>query len=153
MKAIEDFEALKKAKTEQIAAGKESLDATEGENAANTKALSDAKEDLKLTTEQRTEDVEYLRNLRLTCQDLDHQWEERSKMRAEETKAVAGAISVLTDDDNREHLMNTISFLQEGREASQLRRLRQGAARILRKAVGDLEGVDTDDLLAAWHSR
>merc|ERR1740138_999076 len=136
MKAIEDYEALKEAKTEQIAAGKETLDAMEGEHAANIKALSDAKEDLQLTTDQRSEDVEYLRNLRLTCQDLDNQWEKRSKMRAEETKAVAEALAIITEDDNREHLMNTISFLQEGREAVQLRRRRQGAAGILRKAAG-----------------
>merc|ERR1740138_874127 len=152
MKAIEDYEALKEAKTEQIAAGKETLDLMEGEHSANIKALSDAKEDLQLTTDQRSEDVEYLRNLRLTCQDLDNQWEKRSKMRAEETKAVAEALAVITEDDNREHLMNTISFLQEGREAVQLRRRRQGAAGILRKAAGDLD-VETDDLLAAWHGR
>merc|ERR1740138_1341135 len=152
MKAIEDYEALKEAKTEQIAAGKETLDLMEGEHSANIKALSDAKEDLQLTTDQRSEDVEYLRNLRLTCQDLDNQWEKRSKMRAEETKAVAEALAIIASDDNREHLMNTISFLQESREAVQLRRRRQGAAGILRKAAGDLD-VETDDLLAAWHGR
>merc|ERR1740138_533483 len=151
-KAIKDYEALKEAKTEQIAAGKETLDLMEGEHSANIKALSDAKEDLQLTTDQRSEDVEYLRNLRLTCQDLDNQWEKRSKMRAEETKAVAEALAVITEDDNREHLMNTISFLQEGREAVQLRRRRHGAAGILRRAAGDLD-VETDDLLAAWHGR
>jgi hypothetical protein len=151
-KAIEDYEALKEAKEEQIAAGKETLDAMEGEHAANIKALSDAKEDLQLTTDQRSEDVEYLRNLRLTCQDLDNQWEKRSTMRAEETKAVAEALAIITEDDNREHLMNTISFLQEGREAARMRRRRQGAAGILRKAAGDMD-VETDDLLAAWHGR
>ncbi|CAK0796256.1 unnamed protein product [Prorocentrum cordatum] len=55
-KAIDDYEALRAAKEEQIAAGKESLDAMEGEHAANIKALSDAKEDLQLTTDQRSED-------------------------------------------------------------------------------------------------
>jgi hypothetical protein len=152
-KAIEDFAALKKAKTEQIETGKENLDTMEGENAANIKALSDAKEDLELTTKQRTEDVEYLRNLRLTCQDLDNQWELRSKTRTQETKAVAEALAVITEDDNREHLMNTIAFIQESSESkAQMRRLRMGAAGILRKAAGDLD-LETDDLLAAWHGR
>merc|ERR1719253_720733 len=122
VQAIADFEALKEAKTEQIAAGKETLDTMESEHAANVKALSDAKEDLQLTTEQRTEDVEYLRNLRLTCQDLDHQWEERSKMRSEETKAVAQALAIITEDDNREHLMNSISFLQESQSEAAVMR-------------------------------
>ncbi|CAK0869820.1 unnamed protein product, partial [Prorocentrum cordatum] len=153
MKAIEDFEALKKAKEEQIAVGKENLDTMEEEHSANVKALSDAKEDLQLTTEQRTEDVEYLRNLRLTCQDLDHQWETRSKTRAEETKAVAEALAIITEDDNREHLMATIAFIQETSEAqAQMRKRRVGAAGILRKAAGNLD-LETDDLLAAWHGR
>merc|ERR1740121_3530953 len=153
MKAIEDFEALKEAKEEQIAAGKETLDTMEEEHSANIKALSDAKEDLQLTTEQRSEDVEYLRNLRLTCQDLDNQWELRSKTRAEETKAVAEALAIITEDDNREHLMATIAFIQENSEMrAKMRARRVGAAGILRKAAGDLD-VETDDLLAAWHGR
>jgi len=153
MKAIEDFEALKEAKTEQIAVGKEALDTMEEDHSANVKALSDAKEDLQLTTEQRSEDVEYLRNLRLTCQDLDHQWEERSKTRAEETKAVAEALAIITEDDNREHLMATIAFIQENSEMqAKMRARRVGAAGILRKAAGNLD-LETDDLLAAWHGR
>merc|ERR1740138_1837276 len=153
MKAIEDFEALKKAKEEQIAVGKETLDTLEEDHSANVKALSDAKEDLQLTTEQRSEDVEYLRNLRLTCQDLDHQWELRSKTRSEETKAVAEALAIITEDDNREHLMATIAFIQEKSEMqAKMRARRVGAAGILRKAAGNLD-LETDDLLAAWHGR
>merc|ERR1712224_1098241 len=44
LKAKEDFEAMSKAKTEQIEVAKEKLDALEGANADNQKALSDAKE-------------------------------------------------------------------------------------------------------------
>merc|ERR1740130_2268943 len=51
-KAARDFAATSKAKSEQIAVGKEKLDATEGANADNQKALSDAKENLELTREQ-----------------------------------------------------------------------------------------------------
>merc|ERR1719333_888688 len=99
MKAREDFTALSAAKTAQIASGKEKLDATEGEHADNQKALSDAKEELELTRQQRSKDVEFLRNLKLTCGDLDKQWAERSKTRATETKAVSEAIAIITDDD------------------------------------------------------
>ena len=39
------------------------------EHSSVTKALSDTNEDLGLTTEQRSADVEFLRNMRLKCQD------------------------------------------------------------------------------------
>merc|ERR1719331_3419014 len=95
-----DFEAMSAAKTEQIATGKEKLDATEGANADNQKALSDAKENLELTREQRSKDIEFLQNLKTTCMGLDQQWAKRSKTRAMETQAVSEALSIITADDN-----------------------------------------------------
>ena len=56
-------------------------DAMESEHAGNAKALSDAKEDLGLTRKQRLADIELLRGLRHTCQNLDREWEARSKTR------------------------------------------------------------------------
>merc|ERR1719460_473681 len=83
----------------------------EEEHATNIKAKSDAKEDLELTRNQRTEDVEFLRKLKLTCQDLDRQWAERSKTRSEEMKAVAETIAIVTSDDAKE-LQARTTFLQ-----------------------------------------
>merc|ERR1719261_1103151 len=111
-KAQADFEATSKAKSEQIATGKEKLDALEGANADNQKALSDAKENLELTREQRSKDVEFLRNLQSTCMDLDKQWAARSKTRAAETKAVAEAISIITADDAMDLLRDSVKFIQ-----------------------------------------
>merc|ERR1719203_952613 len=75
--AQQAFDALKLAKSDQIALGKKKLDEYESGHAANSKALADAKEDLELTRAQRSEDVEFLRNLKLQCDDLDHKWEQR----------------------------------------------------------------------------
>merc|ERR1719284_1434695 len=119
------------AKAAQIEAAKEKLDNFEAANADNVKALSDAKENLELCREQRSKDVEFLQNLKVTCMDLDNQWEQRSKTRAEETKAVAEAIAIITSDDNMDLLRQTVALLQvdsdsnleEGAEA-QLRRKR-----------------------------
>merc|ERR1719329_281291 len=113
MKASAEFSELSKSKSAQIAAAKEKLDTMEAESAANAKALADAEEDYELTTGKRASDVEFLRNLRLTCQDLDRQWAERSKTRGQEIKAVGEALTILTSDDNREHLAKTVTFLQE----------------------------------------
>jgi len=153
-----NFEELSKAKTEQIAVGKAKLDELEGANAANSKALSDAKENLQLTTEQRAADVEFLRNLKLTCNDLDAQWATRSKTRNDEIVAVAETISILTSDDNHEQLKaGGVAMLQPASllqvlETSAMRALRVKASKVLRTAAHSpvFEG---DDLLSAWRSR
>jgi len=149
MKAAEDAAAVAKAKKEQIAVAKEKLDDMEGEHSANIKALSDAKEDLGLTREQRSKDVEFLRNLKVTCGDLDTQWERRSATRSAEITAVAETLAILTEDDNREALAKT-SLLQKSATSTALRR--SNAAAALRKAARAPE-FDADDLLAAWHHR
>jgi len=151
MKAAEDAAAVAKAKKEQIAVAKEKLDDLEGEHSANIKALSDAKEDLGLTRDQRSKDVEFLRNLKVTCGDLDTQWERRSATRSAEITAVAETLAILTEDDNREMLAKTsASLLQKSATSTGVRRSTAAAA--LRKAARAPE-FEADDLLAAWHHR
>jgi len=153
--AADDYAALSKAKEEQIAVGKEKLDDLEGDAAANQKALSDAKEDLELTRKQRSADIEFLRNLKLTCNDLDTQWERRSATRSDEIKAVSETIVILTEDDNKEMLAKSVSLVQEvaseGAVAAAAAR-RAHAAEALRRAAQAPE-FEADDLLAAWHGR
>jgi hypothetical protein len=150
----EDYAALKSTKEEQVAATKAMLESMTQEQAANKKALFDAKEDLELTRETRSADVEYLRNLKVTCGDLDHQWEQRSKMRTEEIKAVSEAIAIITDDDNADMLRKTVTLLQTDSESSRStaaeRMLRFRAASVLKKMARQ---PDFDDLLSAWKGR
>jgi len=152
LKAQEDFQALSTTKAEQIAAAKEKLDVMETESAANSKALGDDKDDLAATSAQRSVDVEFLRNLKLTCQDLDRKYEERTTTRAEEVKAVSEAIAVLTEDDAREHLAKTTSFLQERSSADSAARARRSRAMAFLWSKAR-EPSFADDLLAEWHGR
>jgi len=151
LKGQEDFDAMSAAKKAQISTGKEKLDALEAANADNQKALSDAKETLEMTRDQRSKDVEFLRNLKLTCQDLDKQWAARSKTRSQETEAVSEAINIITSDDNREHLMKTVTLLQVDSQAK-ARVLRSRAAAALRTAAQS-PAFEADDLLEAWQGR
>jgi len=151
MKGKEDFEALAAAKADSIDTGKEKLDAMEAEDAGNAKALSDAKEDLELTRKQRSADVEFLRNLRLTCQNLDREWEKRSKTRSQEIAAVAEALQIITEDDNREMLYKSTSFLQTT-EGAEMQARRNLAVASLRRSA-QAPSFDADDLLNAWHNR
>mmetsp|Transcript_144949 Transcript_144949/g.263570 ORF Transcript_144949/g.263570 Transcript_144949/m.263570 type:complete len:761 (-) Transcript_144949:73-2355(-) len=152
LKAAEDFAALSKTKTEQIAAGKAKLDAMEGEAASNSKALSDDNDDLDATSAQRSADVEFLRNLKLTCQDLDRKYEERTTTRAEEVKAVSEAIAVLTEDDAKEHLAKTTSLLQEQSDTNSVAKARRSKAVALLWKAARVPSF-ADDLLAEWHGR
>merc|ERR1719503_209010 len=101
------------AKEQELDASKAKLDEMETEHAENQKALSDAKENLESTRAQRSADSEFLVTLTRTCNDLDGQWEARSKTRTEETRAVAEAIAVLTEDDARETTARAMGFFQE----------------------------------------
>merc|ERR1719197_407892 len=150
-KAQADFEAMAKAKTEQIATGKEKLDALEAANADNQKALSDAKETIELTRDQRSKDVKFLQNLKTTCMDLDQQWAQRSKTRSQETQAVSEALKIITADDNMDLLRNTAGFLQVDSQSEM--RLRRTRAVSSLRAAAKSPAFEADDLLAAWHGR
>eukprot|EP00747_Dinoflagellata_sp_TGD_P136775 gnl/TRDRNA2_/TRDRNA2_175597_c0_seq34.p1 gnl/TRDRNA2_/TRDRNA2_175597_c0~~gnl/TRDRNA2_/TRDRNA2_175597_c0_seq34.p1 ORF type:complete len:748 (-),score=293.39 gnl/TRDRNA2_/TRDRNA2_175597_c0_seq34:152-2395(-) len=152
-KAASDFEAMSAAKAEQIETGKQKLDEMEEEHATNIKAKSDAKEDLELTRKTRTEDVAFLRDLKVTCQDIDRQWAEQSKARADEMKAVTETIAIVTSDDAKELMTKTVSLVQEKMtEGSTMRMTRARVAAKLGKVMSN-PLFDADDLLAAWHSR
>jgi len=96
--------------------------------------------------------------LKLTCNDLDAQWEARSKVRAEEITAVAETIGILTSDDNAEQLKaggvfaQGVSFMQMASKTGMQRVLRSKAADALRKAAQSSD-FDSDDLLSAWRNR
>jgi len=150
-KAVADFEAMSKAKSEQIVTGKEKLDGLEGSNADNQKALSDAKENLEMTREQRSKDIEFLQNLKTTCMGLDKQWAARSKTRAMETQAVSEALDIITSDDSMDLLRDSVKFLQVNAE-SQMRMRRSKAMKSLRRAAS-APLFEADDLLAAWKGR
>merc|ERR1719161_1058407 len=155
VKGQEDYAGLKATKEEQLAASKKKLEEMLQEQADNKKALYDCKEDLEMTRQQRTEDVEFLRNLKVTCGDLDHQWEQRSKMRTEEIKAVSETIAIVTDDDARDLMSKTVTLIQtSSHTASQTttaeRMMRMSAAAVLRRAM---QQPEFDDLLDAWRGR
>jgi len=136
---------LKAASEEQIAATSDALAQAKQEFADASKTLADSKEELEKTRDVRASDVEFLRNLKLQCNDIDAQWEARQKERADETAAVAEAIAVLMDDDNRELLAKTVSFVQVGMSTEERR---SRAAAVLREA--SRRSPSWDDLSFQW---
>merc|ERR1719380_525377 len=141
---VENYKEYMAELEKNIELAKKKLDEYQAEFFANKKLLIDAKELLDLTRDQRAKDVEFLKNLKLICNDLDNQWALRSKARSDEV------LAVLTDDDNRELLAKSVTLLQE--ESTTSARARMTAAAALRRAAQN-PALNFDDLLAAWQGR
>jgi len=149
-KAIVEYKSFYAELIHSLEVAKRKLDELQGQYYENKKLLSDAKGLLKLLRVQRGKDVEFLRNLRLICQDLDHQWMLRTKARMAEIKGVAEALAILTEDDNRELMTKTVTLLEE--ESTAGARARANAAMALRRAAQSPD-FEMDDLLSAWKGR
>jgi len=88
-KAVADYEELKATATVSLKQGRDQLSDKRKEAAYNKDALSNAKDDLSATQEQRSADVEFLSNLKLQCNDLDAQMDARTQARQNEIAAVS----------------------------------------------------------------
>lgn len=151
-KAAVDYSSFSSELLKMIDTGKKQLDEYQAQYYSNKKMLVDATELLAMVRSQRGQDVDFLRNLRLVCQDLDHQWILRSKSRRGEIQAVAEALAILAEDDNRELTAKTVALLQVDEDSAAGARLRANAAAKLRRAAQSPD-LAMDDLLAAWHGR
>jgi len=128
--AQDAYNALRAAKEEQIATGKEELDNKMGELADTDNKLADAKEDLEDTRKALSADQKFLLDLRKRCKANDEEWEERSKTRQEEIQAVSETIDILNNDDSFEKRDATFNFLQQS-----IVRRRFEASKVLREAA------------------
>merc|ERR550537_793669 len=71
-------------------------------------------------------------NLKETCQMTDQEFEERTKTRAEEIKAVSEALAILSSDDAHDTFTSTFNFIQRSQKKSSTR---ERAEKILLKAA------------------
>jgi hypothetical protein len=123
------YEDLKAAKESEIKAGSDLKDTKSQELANTDEKLAQSKTDLEDTRASLSADQKFLMNLKETCQMTDQEFEERTKTRAEEMKAVSEAIAILTSDDAHDTFSSTFNFLQV-KETKQ-----QTAERMLSAAV------------------
>merc|ERR1719359_2707914 len=72
-------------------------------------------------------------NLKETCQMTDQEFEERTKTRAEEVKAVSEALAILSSDDAHDTFTSTFNFLQKSSKSSSTSR--EKAEKILLNAA------------------
>merc|ERR1712078_158083 len=106
------YEDLKAAKEEEIAAAQAQIDTKTQELASTDEKLAQSKQDIEDTRNSLSADEKFLMNLKETCQMTDQEFEERTKARAEEIKAVSEALAILSSDDAHDTFTSTFNFIQ-----------------------------------------
>merc|ERR1719217_1860922 len=133
------YEELKSTKETQLNAAKEKISTKTQELAKAKETAANDKEDLDDTQATLAADTEFLAKLKEQCATIDKQWEERSKMRADEIAAVGETINILTDDDARDQFNAAGTFMQLRAQSRRQARARGVTAEHL-AAAGDRLG-------------
>lgn len=134
--AVSEFTQLKKAKEDELAAGKAQQDQLEQDDAEFREKNAQAYEEYLDTEEQVNTDTEFLRNLKKRCATADEDYAARTKGRLAELEAVAETIAFLNSDEAAGSFDKTVNtaFLQTasltvaGKEDA-----RQKASQVLRR--------------------
>lgn len=147
--AISTYEAMMAAKRDELAALASTVETKTQQIGETGVSIVHMQEDLADTQAALDEDKKYLAQLDTNCATKTSEWEERSKVRADELIALADAIKVLNDDDAMELFKKTLpsasaSFVQVLDSASALRARALSAVHAARQAGGhqDRAGLD-----------
>jgi len=129
-----DSEALTGAIIDEIKASSTQLDNKRMEKADADEEHAHKKLSIKDTRETVTSDKEFLADVEKRCADVDSQWDERSKTRADELEAISKAIATLNADEAHDTFYKSFgkSFVQVSDTSGQERR--ELAAETLEKA-------------------
>jgi len=128
-----DYEALKKAKEDEIAAATDLIGTKTQELAVADEKNVQSKESLEDTQNVLAADTTFLANLKEQCAVMDAEYEERVKLRQQEIQACSKALSFLSSDEAHELFSRTLGFMQI-RSASNSKRRAQ-ASKLLMQAA------------------
>jgi len=110
------FASLTTSKTQEIAAAGKAIEEKTGRIGELAVSTVQAEADLKDTQEAMDEDTKFKANLAASCATKSKEWDERSKLRAQEVEAISETIEMLNGDDALELFKKTLpsaaSFLQ-----------------------------------------
>jgi hypothetical protein len=110
--ALVQYQKLRTAKMEEIAAAKEQKESKEKELAALMAKMATAEEDIAALEKAKAADEEFLAGLEKSCAAEKAAYGSRVKARADEVTALGEVLKILTDDDARALFGKTMSFLQ-----------------------------------------
>jgi len=103
------FEDLKKAKQQEVNAGRDLADTKAQELATTDEKNAQSKQDLIDTRNTLSANIDYLANLKDQCQNIDHEFEERSSTRQLEIKATSEALAFLSSDEAHDLFTRTFN--------------------------------------------
>jgi hypothetical protein len=106
------FAALRDAKEAVIQKSEAMAEKKEDELATTSNDLAEAKEDLGEEQKSLEEAQTFRANLQQTCADAEVNFAKRNQVRTEEMKAVSETIAILSEDEARDTLTRTYSFVQ-----------------------------------------
>lgn len=126
---VAQYEALKRAKEEEIQAGQNQIDQKTMELANTDEKMAESMEDLADSKKTLEADKEFLAMLKNKCSSTDEEWTVRQKTRQTEIEACSKALAVLSSDDAQRLFTSTFdpSFLQLKMSATR----RSEASRVL----------------------
>lgn len=127
------FAELRAAKTQEIETGEKMAEKKEDELAQGQNDLAEAKEDLGQVNDALSEHQKFLMNLKKTCAEADANFNVRKNTRLEEIKAVSETIEILTQEEARDAMEGTYSFVQLRSDTNKNRRAQ--AAGLLRSTA------------------
>jgi len=136
-KAAADFQAMRDAKRDEIAAARVQLEQKEAQYADTGLKNAEAKEDLEETTNTMEADQAFLIDLEKRCAANEKEMAARTKTRQAEIMAINDTIEILTSDDARDVANKTlkVTFLQTRISTTQNKMLRERASRLLKQAA------------------
>merc|ERR1719345_394818 len=108
-----DYESLKSAKSDEISAGRDLADTKSQELATTDEKNAQSKENLEDTRETLAADTEFLSSLKQQCQNVDQEFEERTKTRQLEIQATSKALAFLSSDEAHDLFSRTLNFVQK----------------------------------------
>jgi len=114
MQSQKDYEDLKAAKEEEIKAGQDLIDTKTTELGTTDEKNAQSKESLSDTRETLAADTAFLADLKERCQNMDQEYEERTKTRQLEIQAVSKALAFLSSDEAHDLFTRTFNFVQVG---------------------------------------
>merc|ERR1719321_789045 len=109
----QEFQDMKAAKESEIKAGTELADTKTQELASTDEKLAQSKEDLESTRDVLAADTAFLADLKERCENMDQEYEERTKTRQLEIQACSKALAYLNSDEAHDLFTKTFNFVQE----------------------------------------
>mmetsp|Transcript_104298 Transcript_104298/g.185419 ORF Transcript_104298/g.185419 Transcript_104298/m.185419 type:complete len:663 (+) Transcript_104298:79-2067(+) len=136
-KQLGQFKELDAAKTAEIQAGITLIEDKKMQKADAAEEAAMKKQEIKDTEASIGGDAEFTKEVEKQCGEMDAEWDERSKTRAEETTAISKAIATLDSESSHDLFGKSLSFIQESTQSGASDRAKRASEVVAQAAKND----------------